>query len=319
MMATGELLSMMCDLDLCGIEWNKNTLDNKVNTIIQKVFLSNDEETMRNILSYFKDKLSMSIIYCVKQSGQTTVEFRYSAPTGIVGMTWDLINRNGKDIFAPNKMRIDRFDKEDMRYLQLVNKFFDTISEMFYKVTEEKKGAEMVNNMTVKEIVDLKHKINDKYQELEKLKKRSKSPIIIKHSYLMFKSRYVDDKKRCGLTLETAPNLTAIFSSMDTTTFESIEKSHIDFLLLRDRTDAEFIIEINTFSINIYEVDTGLMLTVTDEIINLIGKRMQMIYDALDKMYTDTEKKFNDTKEWYTDKFIEAIKVSDNIEVIKKD
>ena len=230
MMATGELLSMMCDLDLCGIEWNKNTLDDKVNTIIQKVFLSNDEETMRNLLSYFKDKLSMTVIYCVKQSGQTTVEFKYSAPDGIVGMTWDLINRNGKDIFAPNKMRIDRFDKEDMRYLQLVNKFFDTISEMFYKVTEEKKGAEMVNNMTVKEIVDLKHKINDKYQELEKLKKRTKSPIIIKHSYLMYKSRYVDGKKRCGLSLETAPNLTAIFSSMDSATFESIEKSHIDFL-----------------------------------------------------------------------------------------
>ena len=42
MMTTGELLSMMCDLDLCGIEWSKNTLDDKVNTIIQKVFLSND-------------------------------------------------------------------------------------------------------------------------------------------------------------------------------------------------------------------------------------------------------------------------------------
>jgi hypothetical protein len=319
MMTTGELLSMMCDLDLCGIEWNKNTLDDKVNTIIQKVFLSNDEETMRNLLSYFKDKLSMTVIYCVKQSGQTTVEFKYSAPDGIVSMTWDLINRNGKDIFGPNKMGIDRFDKDDMRYLHLVNKFFDTISEMFYKVNEEKKGTAMVNNMTVKEIVDLKHKINDKYQELEKLKTRTKSPIIIKHSYLMYKSRYVNDKKRYGIALETAPNLTAIFSSMDTTTFESIEKSHIDFLLLRGRTDAEFIIEINTFSINIYEVDTGLMLTVTDEIINLIGKRMQMIYDALDKMYTDTEKKFNDTKEWYTDKFIEAIKVSDNIEVIKKD
>lgn len=319
MMTTGELLSMMCDLDLCGIEWSKNTLDDKVNTIIQKVFLSNDEETMRNLLSYFKDKLSMSIIYCVKQSGQTTVEFRYSAPTGIVGMTWNLTTEKGKDIFKPDKMKIDRFDKDDLNYIEMVNKFFDTITEIFYKViNEEKKGTEM-NNMTIKEIVDLKYKINDKYQELEKLKKRTNSPIIIKHSYLMYKSRYVDDKKRCGLTLETAPNLTAIFSSMDSTTFESIEKSHIDFLLLRDRTDAEFIIEINTFSINIYEVDTGLMLTVTDEIINLIGKRMQMIYDALSKMYDDTEKKFNDTKEWYTDKFIEAIKVSDDIEVIKKD
>lgn len=261
----------------------------------------------------------MTVIYCVKQSGQTTVEFKYFAPDGIVSMTWDLINRNGKDIFAPNKMRIDRFDKDDLNYIEMVNKFFDTISEIFYKVNEEEKGDEMDNKMTIKEIVDLKYKINDKYQELEKLKKRTNSPIIIKHSYLMFKSRYVDDKKRCGLTLETAPNLTAIFSSMDSATFESIEKSHIDFLLLRDRTDAEFIIEINTFSINIYEVDTGLMLTVTDEIINLIGKRMQMIYDALSKMYDDREKKFNDTKEWYTDKFIEAIKVSDDIEVIKKD
>jgi hypothetical protein len=310
----------MFELDLCTMEWNKNTLDDKVNTIIQKVFFSNDEESMRTLLSYFKDKLSMIVIYCVKQSGQTAVEFKYSGTDGKVDLTCNLVNEKGKDIFKPTVMAVDRFDKnDDMKYIQLSNKFFDVITEMFNKVNEEKKGTVMKNNMTIKEIVDLKHKINDKYQELEKLKKRTKSPIIIKHSYLMYKMRYVDGKKRYGLTLETTPNLTAIFSSMDSATFESIEKSHIDFLLLRDRTDAEFIIEINTFSINIYEVDTGLMLTVTDEIINLIGKRMQMIYDALSKMYDDTEKKFNDTKEWYTDKFIEAIKVSDDIEVIRKD
>jgi len=48
----------------------------------------------------------------------------------------------------------------------------------------------------------------------------------------MYKTRYVDDVKHIGLTLETAPNFTAIFNNMATDTFSDIDKSHITFFLL---------------------------------------------------------------------------------------